>query len=250
MTSVPRVIYSAWLQGVAQAPAIVQLCFTRWARLNPEYQLRVLDASDAAALLAGHNLPAVPAQAFTDILRVKLLLEHGGIWADATVLPVAPLRDWLPGLMPDSGIFAFSRPGPDRPIASWFMAAAPGHVIVQKLWDEIRHFWRKPRRMAQYNGGLIPPSPSASVAPGSGGATDEYPYFWLHYLFQYLLETDAVFASVWALCPQISAEPPHRLQNVCAGPVTAQVMEAAAKAAPVQKLNWRASYRLDVLARL
>jgi len=184
MTSVPRVIHSAWLQGVAQAPAIVQLCFTRWARLNPEYQLRVLDASDAAALLAGHNLPAVPAQAFTDILRVKL------------------------------------------------------------------HFWRKPRRMAQYNGGLIPPSPSASVAPGSGGATDEYPYFWLHYLFQYLLETDAVFASVWALCPQISAEPPHRLQNVCAGPVTAQVMEAAAKAAPVQKLNWRASYKLDVLARL
>ena len=88
------------------------------------------------------------------------------------------------------------------------------------------------------------------MAPGGGGATDEYPYFWVHYLFQYLLETDAIFASAWALCPQISAEPPHRLQNVCAGPVTAQGMEAAAKAAPVQKLNWRASYKLDVLARL
>lgn len=51
MALLPRVIYSAWLQGAAQAPAIAPFCFQRWARLNPEYQLRVQEASDAAALL-------------------------------------------------------------------------------------------------------------------------------------------------------------------------------------------------------
>jgi len=51
MAPIPRVIYSAWLQGLAQVPAVVQLCFTRWARLNPEYRLQMLDATHAAALL-------------------------------------------------------------------------------------------------------------------------------------------------------------------------------------------------------
>jgi Capsular polysaccharide synthesis protein len=250
MASVPRVIYSAWLQGVAQAPPIVQLCFSRWARLNPEYQLRVLEASDATAALASHNFPDIPVQALTDILRVKLLLEQGGIWVDATLLPVVPLQGWLPGLMAGTDMFAFARPGPDRPISSWFLAAAPGHIIIRKLWHEILRFWHKPRRMAQYNGGPTPPDPAASVAPRAGGATDEYPYFWLHYLFQYLLETDAAFASAWALCPEVSAGPPHRLQTICTVPVTSEVVYAAAAEAPVQKLNWRASYPLDVLARL
>jgi mannosyltransferase OCH1-like enzyme len=81
------VIYSAWLQGAAQAPSVVQSCFQRWARLNPEYQLHVLEASDATALLAGAKFPAMPPQALSDILRVKLLLEHGGLWEDATLLP-------------------------------------------------------------------------------------------------------------------------------------------------------------------
>lgn len=250
MASVPRVIYSAWLQGAAQAPAVVQLCFERWARLNPDYQLRVLEASDAAALLAAHGFPPVPAQALADILRVKILHEHGGLWVDATLYPVVPLDGWLPGQMGGGEFFAFARPGPDRPIASWFLAAAPGHVLLQKLWREVLGFWTKPRQQAHYNGGLIPPDPAASVAPESGGAGDFYPYFWLHYLFQYLLDTDAEFAAAWALCPQLSAGPPHALQAICNGAVSVETFIAAARAAPVQKLNWRINYPLDILARL
>ncbi len=247
MASVPRVIYSAWLQGAAQAPAVVQSCFQRWARLNPEYQLRVLEASDAATLLAPYNFPPVPPQALSDILRVKLLLEHGGLWVDAALFPIVPLDSWLPG---GAGFFAFARPGPDRPISSWFLASVPGHVIMQKLWAEILRFWCKPRQMATYDGGLIPADPATSVAPEAGGASDFYPYFWLHYLFQYLLETDAAFADSWALCPQPPAGPPHRLQAVCAGAATVEAIIAAARTAPVQKLNWRASYPLDVLGQL
>lgn len=247
MVPIPRVVYSAWLQGAARAPAMVQLCLARWAELNPGHQIQVLDAQATAALLAPYNIPPVPAQALSDMVRVKLLLDHGGIWVDASLFPVLPLDAWLPRLVAGAGFFAFARPGPDRPISSWLMAAAPGHPIIRRLWAEILRFWQHPRKLAHYAGGLLPPCPAASVAPG---ASDTYPYFWLHYLFQYLLETDTEFAAHWARCPQISAGPPHQLQALCASSATPEAIMAAARSAPVQKLNWRAQYPLDVLARV
>lgn len=251
MTSVPRVITSAWLQGAAQAPAIVRLCFERWARLNPDYQLRVLEASDATSLLASYRLPPLPAQALSDVLRVKLLRDEGGIWVDAALFPVTPLEAWLSPLMAGTDFFAFARPGPDRPISSWFMAATPGSFVLDKLWAEILRFWSRPRRLAHYEGGLIPPDPAASVAPEAGGASGDYPYFWLHYLFQHLLGTDPEFAAAWARCPAVPADAPHLLQALCAR-ADAQDMQirTAARTAPVQKLNWRAPYPLDLLAAL
>ncbi len=243
----PRIIFSAWLQGVASAPAIVQLCLERWARLNPAHELHVLDAAESADLLAGLSLPALPAQALSDILRIKLLLERGGIWVDATLFPVVPLQDWLPA----QEFFAFAQPGPDRPIASWFLAAAPGHEMIQKLWREVLHFWDRPRTMALYNGGLVAPNPVASVAPTAGRESAFYPYFWLHYLFAYLLESDAAFAASWAACLKLPAGPPHALQTFCngPGPFLAQNLAPVARLAPVQKLNWRAPYPLAALAQ-
>lgn len=245
MAFVPRVIYSAWLQGAAQAPALVRLCFERWARLNPEYQLRVIEASEAAAILSPYRLPPVPAQAMTDMLRIELLRRHGGIWVDASLLPIRPLAHWLP----PCDFFAYAQPGPDRPLSSWFIAAAPG-PMPEALWIEILRFWSRPRRLAQYAGGIIPPDPVASVAPEAGGTSEFYPYFWLHYLFRHLLETDPDFAAAWARSPRPPAGPPHSLQAACAGSVSEPAIRAAAARAPVQKLNWRAPYPLALLARL
>lgn len=250
MASIPRMIFSAWLQGKDQAPALVKLCFARWERLNPGHRMVILDMQAAQTALAGLVLPPLPMQTFADILRIKLLLAHGGIWADAALFPVLPLDKWLGPLTAESGFFAFARPGPDRPISNWFFAATPGHPILARLWQEILRFWAQPRRLVQYGGAVIPHDPVASVAPGA--PHDEFPYFWQHYLFQYLIETDFAFATAWAKCRQIPAGPPHSLQGFCAGPgpFTVDNIAAAASRAPVQKLNWRAHYPMELLTRL
>lgn len=96
----------------------------------------------------------------------------------------------------------------------------------------------------------IPDDAVACVSPE--GAANDYPYFWLHYLFQYLLDTDPQIADLWRGCVKISADPPHRLQRLFldnAQPERAD-LERAASSAPVQKLNWRASYPLGLLASL
>jgi hypothetical protein len=212
--AMPRTIYTLWLQGEALAPPIVRLNLRRWAALNPNYVLRVLDRHDVAGWLADSGIPldTMPIQALSDMMRARVLLLEGGIWTDASVFPSRPLDDWLPAALNQAGFFAFDRPDADRAVASWFLAASPGHRMMQQWWTEVRRFWSKPRTLARYPNGIIPADPVWTVAPDGGAATDEFPYFWFHYLFGYLPETDPAFAAQWALCPKVPAGPPpaHR----------------------------------------
>ena len=248
---IPRIIYSLWYQGVAQAPDTVRLCFERWRALNPGYEMKILDAVDVRRLLHGFPVPleSISPQALSDIVRIHLLAGTGGVWADATVLPIQPLESWLPQVTEDTGFFAFDRPKPDRPLSSWFLAASHPQLLIQKWLREVGRFWCKPRAGAFYEGSMIPPDPNWEIAPDGGAREDRYPYFWFHYLFGYLLKEDAEFARLWSLCRKVDAEPPHRLQRLFSqgNAPSPEAIAAAARAAPVQKLNWRQPYPPSLL---
>ncbi len=248
--AVPKTIYSMWLQGKEQAPDLVQLNFERWAALNPQYRLEVLERSHVASLLQDSVFPtiALPPQALSDVVRARLLLTRGGIWVDASLFPVKRLDDWLPDVLTSAGFFAFERPGSDRPLSSWFLAATPDHFIFRQWWSEIAKFWSRPRRLIEG----IPLNPVASVAPETAAQTDEFPYFWFHYLFQYLLDTSPEVAALWEHCFKFPAERPAKLQSLFGNndaPSNTQIIEAASSA-PVQKLNWRTTYPLDIFSLL
>lgn len=250
---VPRIIYSLWLQGENDAPELVRLIFRRWASLNPSYEVRILDGNDVRRLLenSGISWQAMTPQALSDVVRMQVLAD-GGVWADASVLPIEPLDAWLPSLLQDSGFFAFEKPGVDRPISSWFLAASRNQILMKKWLEEVERFWSKPRSLATYESDPIPQNPVWEVAPNGGAVKDEFPYFWLHYLFRYLLETDVEFAFQWGRCSKLSAGPPHQLQGLFTGGDrhSIETIVDTARSAPVQKLNWRASYPLDIFETL
>jgi hypothetical protein len=250
IAGMPKIIYSLWLQGQDKAPDLVRLNFSRWATLNPHYRLRILDRKDVDLLLRGSGLPidTLAPQALSDILRTRLLLDEGGIWADASVFPIRPLDEWIPGILTRSGFFAFERPGPDRLISSWFLASTPANLILRELWKEIGRYWSKPRQLLRG----IPADPMACVSPEGAAASDSYPYYWFHYLFQHLVENRPEVAALWSDCVKSPAELPSRLQRLFKEnkrPGEQDIMQAAA-AAPLQKLSWRVSYPLGALAPL
>ena len=249
----PKKIHLLWLQGLAAAPDLIRICHGKWVRLNPDYEVVVLDGDDVARLLEGTSIPfrSMPVQALSDIVRARLLLDQGGVWADSSVMPIAPLEGWLPEAVGASGFFAFERPGPDRPISSWFLASAPGNRLLALLWREIERFWSRPRRIVHYPK-EIAPDPIAEVAPEAGGAGDTYPYYWFHYLFRYVIETDPEGAALWRRCAHRSALPALRLLLMFESkpdPSLFEIMDAAS-GAPVHKLDWRAPYPLDLFAAL
>jgi len=256
--TIPRVIYSLWLQGEKNAPEVVRLAFQRWGTLNPDYAVRILDQEDVNKLLGASKIATerLTVQALSDVVRAKLLLE-GGVWVDASVFPVEPLSKWLPLLMQKSQFYAFAQPAPDRPLSTWFLAAAKNNILMRKWWDEVERYWQRPRALGRYHRithprGIIPRDPVWEVSPTGGALKGKFPYFWFHYLFRYLLETDADFASCWEHCAKLPANQAFQLQALLKSlkPPTRQTIFCVAHSFPLHKLNWRDNYSTKVLETL
>jgi hypothetical protein len=211
----PKLLWSYWKQGESAAPELVKYCLASWRSLNPGWDIRVLDQSTVSRFTTMAGLPeSISVQHYTDVLRVRLLDEHGGVWVDATTLCAAPLDHWLPPLM-QSGFFAFTRPGPDRVIASWFLASEPGGALIRTWRRAADGYWLRVSR------------------------PDDY--YWLHYLFEWLTLKSREAARVWASTPHISADGPHLIQRCLrqGHDVTRLHEGTCLEAIPVHKLTWK-----------
>ena len=190
MSSMKKIIWTCWFQGREAAPPLVKACLDSWERLNPEWDFRCLDATSIERYIElGDYIDlgrqSITAASLSDIVRILLLHEFGGVWVDATLFCNRPLDAWLPDLM-DEGFFAFAVPVPGRPLSSWFLSAAPGHPLISAWCRRTLDYW------------------SARAASGD--------YFWFHHLFRDMCETDRPAAQAWARVPKLSAKGPHALQ--------------------------------------
>ncbi|SMF94188.1 Capsular polysaccharide synthesis protein [Methylomagnum ishizawai] len=207
----PRIIWLLWLQGWDQAPEVAWAGRTSWEKRNPGWQVHALDQADMVDFLSSEgskrifSTPKQP-EAMSDQIRLELLHQHGGVWADATTLCARPLDDWLPQAMPN-GFFAFYLPERDRMISSWFLAAEKGAYIVEKWREAAWRYWEGRERRDNY--------------------------FWAHRLFTELHGLDPRFRALWEGTPrmpsyhrfhfgprnaQLSQEPPPEIERLLASP--------------------------------
>lgn len=264
--SLPRRIYSLWMQGVQNAPPLVQWNFDRWQCLNPSYELIILDETSCQTHLADLkiDLTGVSLQAKSDIIRLSLLDNSGGIWVDASVVPLIPLDDWIDDALAHSDFFAFERSGFVLPLSSWFLAARPCSRIVRDWNTLVRSYWSVPRAQLQEAGKPIhvPDDPISVMEPFTPETARPYPYFWLHHLFGALLKTDPGFSQCWAQRTHMSSKAAHRYadhfyaQTKRRKPLKKFTFELlhglglrpdlslkiVAQGTPLQKLDWRVSY--------
>ncbi|MEJ6403368.1 capsular polysaccharide synthesis protein [Yoonia sp. 2307UL14-13] len=213
-----------WDTGFETAPDIVKLCAQSWLRFHPDWDVVLLDQTQADEILPRDGFPAeMIISHYADMLRTALLLKHGGVWADATCLCLKPLDGWLPNIFNQCGFFAFHKPGPDRLISSWFLAAAKNSVVVEEMHAIFGAYWK--------------------WGPHHAGKP---PYFWFHYLFEHLVQDNRDVRARWSHAPKISAVPVHQLKRLLSGTIddTARI-RAMIGATPVQKLTHKQDIKVD-----
>lgn len=185
-TRVPRVIWTLWLQGWASAPQVARAALASWRSRNPGWQVHALDGKTLARFVPEADRARLfrspmPPEASSDLIRFELLHRYGGVWADATTVCAQPLDAWLPDVM-GSGFFAFDRPGPDRMIATWFLAAEKGSLIIGEWRAAAAHYWKD--------------------------RLERDDYFWPHNLFADVYRAEPAVRALWDGVPKISAQHP------------------------------------------
>lgn len=263
-------IFSFWDQGRAKAPKAVQICLDRWEELNPGHRLHVLDEADLRSIVTDlpFDVGLLPIQARSNILRIRLLRQHGGAWVDSTLLPLVPLDRWKDLYMGTTGLFMFAgRPAQWR-LGNFFLLAEKGNHFIAALDDATRAYWTHPRERFDL---MLPPTrpvgprrtPRSLFTPGKGwqhvrfnwkwhfdtlypvsaeGRRGRfYPYFWHHYLMMQLIQTDPKVRAIVDAMTYRNHELCHTVQHLrqVLGDDFPKAIPGALLCSPVQKLDWR-----------
>lgn len=221
---IPKIIWLLWFQGQKEAPPLAIKCFKSWTDLNPDYLVIFLDNTNLPKYLTKEVIsictnPSISLQAKSDIVRINLLAEHGGIWADSSCMCLKPLDVWLP-IVSKTGFFCFSHKNHHHTLASWFMISSKNHLITKRLSVYFNNYWSKNPQLQAYQSSqpllklfLLQLINQVLKIKKTWWFTKimtkwfrVYPYFIFHYAFEYLLKHDKSFKAEWEKVLFISAK--------------------------------------------
>lgn len=251
-------IYTYWHQGFGEAPEIVRGCVRRIQELHGEDRVSLLVQKDMDERFA--EIPireevwnSLSIAHRSDILRTLLLIKHGGVWMDPTIFPMTNVFHWLERQKPDSGLFFFYRPGPQRILANWFIAASPGNPFLIRLFDRLCEYWNsehltdrsgRPKGLANLAARVLNRNlewPRLWMKPPFMRLIKAAPYSIYHYMAYDVIRTDPQSAKIWEAMPKINAEGPHALDSGgLLNPVTEEIRRMITESGtPLYKMNWK-----------
>jgi len=226
VTDLPKDLYMFWDQGDVQntTPPLNKMCFEKWPALNPTWNYHLVTGNHGSSAevsltsnaevsltnLVPHLTDLFQAnprtvQQRSDMLRLEIMAEYGGVWVDGSLLPILGLDTFAKHLVAQSGFFVFTYPNTEDPffhynasndpsdtwISSWFMVSKPQNPLVVAWRDAFKKKWMDPGH--------------------------NFTYFEVHETFKaMILEKDPHVIEVWRSMPRISSHWPQLCFAGCA----------------------------------
>ncbi len=253
-----KIVWMMWLQGEEHAPRLVRQCIKSWRKYNPSWEIIVLDKKNLSSFVElptgiAERVDEISPASFSDIVRINLMAQHGGVWADATCLCRKSLDAWI-WPMVRKGFFAFAKPAPDREISSWFLASVSDGEMASRFRDGVNQLWLgtpnltagKVDEVQEFLRDMKSVSPPWLQKDFWLNRT-YVPYFWFHYLFAFLISNDNSMRDGWNEMPKVSADIPHgiALQGHMSQVNNHFLSMWEGGIAPFYKLTWRQDFEVS-----
>ena len=143
-------IWWLWFQGSENAPLIVQKCLDTVKYYSAQMNLEVIEL-DERNLFEYVKLPnqiinmwkqkRITNANFSDLCRIALLADYGGLWIDSTVFLTGKINKEIL----QSDIFFYQASFLDMTVtkvSSWFMYAKnPDNYFMQSLKESMINYW-------------------------------------------------------------------------------------------------------------
>jgi len=184
-----RNIFIYWGQGWENAPWLQRQVAESWQVNNPKWNIHLLDKNNLKNYISDVDYLYDTSKRITrvnesDVIRISLLKNHGGVWADSTLLCMQPLDGWADEAVTKTGFWMYRGycrdiPPPFGP-ASWFILSKKNSYIILKWKMLCDDYWNS--------------------------RNQEHDYFWLDSLFSHLYYNDEKFNSSWQETPALYCE--------------------------------------------
>lgn len=202
----PERIFTLWLQGEEQAPAIVKACFAS-IRKHCRQELIILDGNSVfdyislpEPIVEKYRAGKIKPAHFADICRVELLHTYGGYWLDATCFVTAPIPEWIE----EQDFFVFMAGekvhGNYSFIQNCFIRARKGAYLLEAWRAMILDYWLHEDRRVDYFQHqvmfrtLVTHNPDAAALFAEMPRIDQYPTHLYLYEYKDLPYNPEVFA--------------------------------------------------------
>ncbi|MBR4629676.1 MAG: capsular polysaccharide synthesis protein [Treponema sp.] len=156
----PIRVWTCWFQGEENAPELVKVCINRMRAVFGKENVTVITDENFSefvtlpdCILKKYEKGIISRAHFSDILRIELLYQHGGLWLDSAVFCTCKN---VPNYIADSELFAYKNINLTRndinPIvaSSWLLRAEKSEKIIGKTHELLFEYWKKEKTLANY----------------------------------------------------------------------------------------------------
>jgi hypothetical protein len=215
----PPCIWTCWLQGYENAPPLVKTCIASMEKYSGEYKVVLVTGANLQNYVTfpdyitrKYRQGIIPAANFTDLIRTALLINHGGIWLDATVL----LTREIPPEITGSDLFFFQSSllsGEIQPCSNWFIAAGKDCLFLKKILGILYLYWRENNFLLYY--------------------------FMYHISVRLILSLDGEARKDWRRIFYKNNSDPHYLQNILFDDFDPLIMDYVRRFSFAHKLTYK-----------
>lgn len=153
-----RTVWLFWWQGERAMPELVKRCYASVTEHLRDWEIVLLteknyrDYTEFPNYIIDKLQKGITLTHFSDLLRLDLLIRHGGLWLDATVLCTSSN---IPASILKSDLFVFQslKPGADgmaAPISSWLIWAKSHNHILMATQALLYSYWQKNKSLSEY----------------------------------------------------------------------------------------------------
>ena len=152
-----KVIWVCWLQGMDNAPKLVQRCYESLNSNRKGYKINVITEENMFEYIEIPNYIVtkwkkgiISFAHFSDVIRVNLLVKYGGVWIDSTVLCTDNL---LNNRLENSPLFVYKsimRGSNVISASNWFISSVPKNPILVLVQNLLYEYWKTENVIIHY----------------------------------------------------------------------------------------------------
>lgn len=216
-------IWVCWFQGVDNAPPLVKTCIHSLRKIKG-YEVTVITAENwdsyaaiPAFIVEKWQTGKISNTHMSDILRLALLVQHGGLWIDATVLYDGD--GGLPSYFTSSNLFFYSnllRGDLSSVGSNWLICAKPDNQMLRLTLYLLYRYWEK-NNHAVY-------------------------YFIFHYFLKLAFDRHP---AQWEKLPKVSSVDPHLMCFELFDSATPARIKRMEETSVFHKLSYKLDFSLD-----